>query len=306
MSPVAVDGQLRDGADLAREELADRLLLLAVQEQQLADPLILVPRRVPGVGLRVERSREDAQVREPADERVCRGLEDADEERPVRVRRHGDGRPGPIARLGRRLVRRGGEVADERVEQAPQPDAGRGAAHEHGRQDRFLHALAEARLQLGVGDLLALEVLRQDVVVRLRGGFQELVAAAGHLRLEGGGDRDLDLLAAVRPVGLAMDQVHVPGERLAGADGDLERRDLVAEGGPQGVERGAGIGVLAIAHVEEEAGRGVRRPPDRDTLLETRLDAAARIDDIERAVGGVEPRDDLGQRSRGSRACRRG
>ena len=34
-------GQLGDRADLARLELADRLLLLAVEQQQLADPLVL-------------------------------------------------------------------------------------------------------------------------------------------------------------------------------------------------------------------------------------------------------------------------
>ena len=35
-------GQLGDRADLAGLELADRLLLLAVEQQQLADPLVLV------------------------------------------------------------------------------------------------------------------------------------------------------------------------------------------------------------------------------------------------------------------------
>ena len=75
VSPVSVDGQLRDGADLAGLELADRLLLLAVEQEQLADPLVLVAVRVPGVGLAVERAAEDPEVRQPADERVGGGLE---------------------------------------------------------------------------------------------------------------------------------------------------------------------------------------------------------------------------------------
>ena len=43
------DGELGDGADLAGLELADGLLLLAVEQQQLADALVVVARRVPGV-----------------------------------------------------------------------------------------------------------------------------------------------------------------------------------------------------------------------------------------------------------------
>ena len=67
-----------------------------------------------------------------------------------------------------------------------------------------LDALAQAGLELGVGDLLALEVLGQDVVVGLGGGLEQLVAAAGDLVGQVVRDRDLDLLAAlalVRPCG---------------------------------------------------------------------------------------------------------
>ena len=79
-----------------------------------------------------------------------------------------------------------------------------GAADQHRGEDRFLDALAQAGLELRVGDLLALEVLRQDVVVRLGGGLEELVAAPGDLVGQVVRDRDLDLLAAVpaaRPCG---------------------------------------------------------------------------------------------------------
>ena len=78
-------GQLRDRADLAGLELADRLLLLAVEQQQLADPLVLAPRAVPDVRLRMERAGQHAQVRQPPDERVGRRLEHADEERTALV-----------------------------------------------------------------------------------------------------------------------------------------------------------------------------------------------------------------------------
>ena len=129
-------GQLGDRADLAGLELADRLLLLAVEQQQLADPLVLAAGRVPDVGLRMERARQDAQVGQPADERVGRGLEHADEERAGLVGRDLDGRAALVGRLDRRLVGRGGEVADDRVEQPAQADPLGRAADEDRREDR--------------------------------------------------------------------------------------------------------------------------------------------------------------------------
>ena len=86
------DGQLGDRPDLAGLELADRLLLLAVEQEQLADPLVLVAGRVPDVGLRVERAGQHAQVGQPADERVGGRLEHADEQRAVLVGRDLDRR----------------------------------------------------------------------------------------------------------------------------------------------------------------------------------------------------------------------
>ena len=110
----------------------------------------------------------------------------------------------------------------------------------------------------GSDDLLALEVLGQDVVVRLGGRLEQLVPAAGHLGLQLGRDRDLDLGRAVPGPGLAVDEVDVALERLGGADRQLERRDLVAEGRPERVEGRRRVAVLALALVDEEAGGGVR------------------------------------------------
>ena len=67
----------------------------------------------------------------------------------------------------------------------------------------------EAGVELGVADLLAVEVLGHHVVVGLGGGLEELVAAARDLVGELVGDRDLDLLAALERVGLAVDEVDV-------------------------------------------------------------------------------------------------
>ena len=232
-------GQLGDGADLARLELADGLLLLAVEEQQLADPLVLALRAVPDVGLRMERARQDAQVGQPADERVRGRLEHPDEERARLVGGDLDRRAGLVGGLDRRLVGGGGEVAHDRVEQPAQADPLGRAADEDRRQDALLDALAQARLELRVGDLLALEVLGQDVVVGLGRRLEQLVAPADDLVGELVGDRDLDLGGAVPAEGLAVDEVDVALERFGRPDRQLERRDLLAEGRPQRVEGGA-------------------------------------------------------------------
>ena len=168
------------------------------------------------------------------------------------------------------------------------------AADEHGREDRFLDALPEAGLELRVGDLLALEVLHEHVVVRLGGGLEELIPPARHLVGHPVGDRRLDLLAAVERERLPVDQVDVAREVVGRADRELERRDLVAEGRPERVERRGRVGVLLVALVDEEARRGPGRPPERDRLLEARLDAARRVHDEDRAVGGLEAGDHLG------------
>ena len=101
-----------------------------------------------------------------------------------------------------------------------------------------------------------------------------------------------------QPPGLAMDEVDVAAERLGRADRELERRDLVAEGRAQRVERGGRVGVLAVALVDEEAGRGPGRAAQRDRLLEAGLDAGRGVHHEERAVGRGEALDDLGDEVR--------
>jgi hypothetical protein len=71
-----------------------------------------------------------------------------------------------------------------------------------------------------------------------------------------------------------MDEVDVAGERFRGADRDLERRDLRPERRPEGIERPRRIGVLAVAFVDEEAGRGLGPATEGDRGLEPGLDPA--------------------------------
>ena len=67
----------------------------------------------------------------------------------------------------------------------------------------------EAGVELGVADLLLGQVLLEHVVVGLGRRLEQLVAAARDLVGELVRDRDLDLGAALEPVGLAMDEVDV-------------------------------------------------------------------------------------------------
>ncbi len=179
-----------------------------------------------------------------------------------------------------------------------QPDALRRRTHEDRRQDAFLHALAQAGLELRVGHLLAVEVLDQDVVVGLGGGREELVAAHRDLVGELLGHRDLDLVRAIPLVGLAMDEVDVAIERLGRPDRDLERGDLVAERRPQGIERRGRVGVLAVRLVDEEACRRPALATQGDGLLEPGADARGGVHDEQGAVGSREPLDHVGDEVR--------
>ena len=78
----------------------------------------------------------------------------------------------------------------------------------------------------------------------------------------------------------------------------MERRDLRPEGLAQRVQRGARVGVLAVALVEDEAGGGGRRPAGRDRRLQPRLDPARGVHHEQRGVGGVEALDHLGDEVR--------
>ena len=157
----------------------------------------------------------------------------------------------------------------------------------------------EARVELGVGDLLLAEVLLEHRVVRLGRGLEQLVAAQGHLVGHLGRDGDLDLLAALEAVRLAVDEVHVAAERVRRADREVERaRPCCRRRARSSSSARSRVRVLAVALVEDEAGRGVRGPPDLDRRLQAGLDPARRVHDEQRRVGGVEALDHLGHEVR--------
>ncbi len=286
--------ELGDRADLAGLELADRLLVLAMEEEELAHPLVLVAVRVPGVDLAVERAAQDAQVGQPPDERVRCRLEDPGDELAGRIRRDGGGLVGlGVARLDGRLLGRGREVADECVEEGVHPDPLCRAPDQDRREDRVADSAVETDVELGITDLDAVEVLGHHVVVGLGGRLEQLVAAGRDLGGELVRDRDLDLLAALELPGLAVDEVDVAAERVGLADRQMQRRDLVAEPLAEPIEGRRGVAVLAVALVQEEARGAAGRATKRDGRLQAGADVGRGVDDEQRAVGGGEAGHDL-------------
>ncbi len=290
--PGLGQAQLGDGADLARPQLGRGLLLLAVEVQQLADALVLALGGVVDRALALERPGQDAEIGEAPDERVSRRLEHAHEELAA-VGRNLDVLAGLVGRGERTLLVRRGEVAGDRVEQGVEADALGGRGDEHRGQDRVADPLVEAGVELRVRDLLFREVLLEDVVVGLGSGLEQLVAAKGDLVGEIGRDRDLDLLAVLELVGLAVDQIDEAGEGLRGADGQVERSDLVAECVAELIEHAERVRVLPVALVDDEAGRRAGGPAGPHRGLQPGFDMARCVDDEERGVRSVEPLDQL-------------
>ena len=267
-------------------ELADRLLVLAVEKQELAKALVLAASRVPGVGLALHGARQDPQIGQASDERVGRGLEHPGDERPVGV--------GGQARLLAGLwihdgelagISRGGKIAHDRLGEGPDSDVLRRAADENRSHQARPDGLAHACRELVGRDLLALEVLGQDVVVGLGRRLEQLVAPPRDLSDEPGRNRDLDLLAALHLPGLPGEDVDEACERIRGPDRHVQRRDLLSERDAEPVHGLARVRVLAIALAHEEEGRAVLPPRHGHCRFEPRLDVARRIDQQDGRVG---------------------
>ncbi len=186
-------------------ELAHRLLVLAVEEEELADSLGLVASRVPGWCLSLQGAGQDPDVSQPADERVGGRLENARDERATDRHRQLDFLALGVANRDLVEFGRRGQVVHYGVDQGANTDVLRRTAD----QDRRHHAgpdgLVQAGLQLCVAYLLALEVLGHHVVVGLGRGFEKLVSPQRDFVGQVGRHRDFDFLAALDLVGLAVD-----------------------------------------------------------------------------------------------------
>mmetsp|Transcript_16906 Transcript_16906/g.45368 ORF Transcript_16906/g.45368 Transcript_16906/m.45368 type:complete len:533 (+) Transcript_16906:948-2546(+) len=225
---LAGDGILEadDGDDIARAGLVDLLALVRVHEKHAADPLLLALHGVEHGRALLHDARVNADEGEGADERIGDDLE-----REARERRHvvglaDEGVAVDVHALDGGDVERGGHVVDEGVEEGLDALVLEGGAAENGGEVEADGALADAGFELGLGDLLALEVHGENVVVDLDGGFDEhLAVLLGLLKHIGG-----DVLVVVGGAeglflpddGLHADEIDNALELGLGADGELE------------------------------------------------------------------------------------
>ena len=265
-------------------------------------------------------ARVDAQEGQLADERVGHDLERQRRERRVVGGRTRDRRRVGLADVepfhGRDVERRR-QVVDDRVEHRLDALVLERRAADDDDERRLLvahrvdHALAQRRLDRLLRDLLAAEVLLEDLVVDLADLLDQLLAVDLGLGLELGRDLLDDVVGAHRLVlvrdGLHPYQVDDALELVLAADRQLDRHRVGLQLGLDLAERRLEVGADAVHLVDEADARHavlVRLAPHRLRLrLHTRhgvehgagavqhaqraldfsgeVDVAGRVDDVD-------------------------
>src|SRR5207248_9642901 len=105
--------ELRNRADIAGDNLRDVVLGLPSHTEDVSDALIHVFRYVEHGRVRSEGPAEYPQIRQPADIRVRKSLEDLRYERPRRIGLHLDVVAALLSREGRPIFRRWHLFSDE-------------------------------------------------------------------------------------------------------------------------------------------------------------------------------------------------
>ncbi len=199
--------QLRHRADIPRRKARGVLLLLAAQEQRLADAQGLARADVHKLRIPPDFPGRHPQVREPADERVGHGPEHHGGRLGRRVGRNLD--RAAVRALGRLFLGRGRrrephQPVQELVDAVEQQRV----AAEHRQHRAGLHAAADAQDDLLRRELLAGEILLEHGVVRFGHGLvnrgAQTVQPLAHVR-----HSDLHRLAAPVLVGLELQHVDV-------------------------------------------------------------------------------------------------
>ncbi len=244
------------------------------------------------VGAALQGAAVDPEEGEVADEGVVGDLEGDGREGLVVA-----GRPAAGLHLPRDValdgghVERGGQVVDDRVEHRLDAPVLQGRTAEHGDELGLDGPDAKAAADVVGGELLALQIAAEQLVVGLGDGLDEGVAPLGHVRLHLLGD--LTALAGGAQVvevddGRQVDQVDHPDEVGLAADRQLDG-DRV---GPQPIldrlQGGVEVGPHPVHLVDEADPRdlvAVRLPPDR---LGLGLDPGHGVEHRHRAVQDPE------------------
>src|SRR5262245_32971912 len=296
------------GGDVAGVDFLDLFALVRVHLQQAADPLGALLGRVVDARSGAQHAGVDAEEGELTDERVGHDLERERAERLVVGGGTLDQRFLGLPRVDaddRRHVERRRQEVDHAVEQ--RLDAlvleRRPADHRHERAlalvaDRAVHARAERRLDFVFGDVFAVEVLLEDLVVGLADLFDQLLAVVLGLFEHPGRNLADDVVGAhgLVLVGdrLHLDEIDYADELVFRADRQLNRDRVGFELGADLIEGAREVRPDAVHLVHEADARHavlVRLPPDG---LRLRLDAGDRVEHRDRAVEDAQRPLDFG------------
>ena len=204
--------ELGDGADIAGAELLDVRGLVAVETDQLTDPLLDVRAGVQQMRVVADNALVDAEQVDAPGERVRAGLEHVGEQLLGVV-----GLEQLVAGLQATVLDRRRKILDDRVEQPVRGEIrGRDPARD-GEQRAVVCALLQRGDDLLVRDLLSVEVALHQRVGVLSDLVHELLAKLLSLRQLRIRDRDLRAVVAaggdaVVGVGAHVDQVDHAGD----------------------------------------------------------------------------------------------
>ena len=166
--------ELGDRADVAGADGIGVDVLFAAREEELAEPFILAARRVPGMGVRFDRSRVDAQVGDASDVGIGHRLEGQGNGRTTIDRR--DFHLAAIQRARRSRLGRRGQQIDDGVEELHDAAVQRRRSDQDRDHDAVRDALLESGGELLGRDRLVLEVAHHQLFVLLGDRFDELTA----------------------------------------------------------------------------------------------------------------------------------
>src|SRR4051812_5246811 len=260
--------QADDRVDVTGGDRVDRVLLVGVHLEDLADALLAALGRIDDLSAGLEATRVDADVREPAEERVRDDLE--------RERREGLVGVGvtlddlllvaDVVALDGGDVERRRQVVDDRVEHRLDAAVLERGAAEHRVELALDRHLADGALDLLGRELLAAEVLLEQRVVALGDGLDQLRAVLLGLLDEVGRDlldlvlgAHLDVTLGVAAPGQRahVDEVDDALEVALGADRDLQHERLRAEALHDGVDGEVEVGAELVHLVDEANARDV-------------------------------------------------
>ena len=170
------------------------------------------------------------------------------------------------------------ELVHDQVEQRVTADALGGRRAQDG-NDLALGDAGPQRLEhLGLGQRALLEILGQEIVVGLGGGFHQLLAPLLHRVGELGRDGGLAGLAIGEDGRLLGDQIDVAAEAALLADRHVHRHDAPLEAAAQRLQRAEEVGALAVEAIDDDGAGQIELAGELPDLLGLHLHAGHRVD----------------------------